>query len=468
LFWEKPEFILIFMKLLYRYILREHIGPFFFGLFVITFILVMDFILEIVNLIIGKGLNAFTILQIFVLNLAWMFALSIPMAVLVAVLMAFGRLSQDNEITAMKSAGVSLYKMLLPPLFASLVIAGGLVWFNNKVLPEANHKERILRSAIHQKRPTLALKENVFIDYIPDYSILIKKVNPKTSELSEITIYDQKERKIPRTIIAQRGNLEFSPDGNTLILHLFDGEIHEVDQNEPNKYRRIAFDKQVIYIADAGNQLVKIESNYRTDREMNSKMMLNQVRDYKNGIKSASQSMSSFLKPVLGEVLFGKNSNPGRIFEQILSSTRKKGIEVAIRRNESILNQLYIEREKINTQKKEMNSLLTEVHKKYSIPVACIVFVLIGIPLGIMAKKGGIAVGLGLSVGFFLLYWAFLIAGEELADRMYISAFAGMWSANIVIGMAGLYILVRSAKEIRFISWEWTKKFIPKRARKLA
>jgi lipopolysaccharide export system permease protein len=119
----------------------------------------------------------------------------------------------------------------------------------------------------------------------------------------------------------------------------------------------------------------------------------------------------------------------------------------------------------MNLRKK--NKFMVEVHKKFSIPFACLVFVIIGAPLGIMAKRGGLAVGSGLSLGFFVLYWAFLIGGEELADRGYISAFVAMWSANILLGAVGVYIIIKSSKETVFISWEWTKKLIPKRFRKL-
>lgn len=143
-----------------------------------------------------------------------------------------------------------------------------------------------------------------------------------------------------------------------------------------------------------------------------------------------------------------------------------KVAEKLIKENQSILNQISSEKQNIKNQKRYENSLLVEVHKKFALAVACVVFILVGAPLGIMAKKGGVAVGLGLSLGFFVLYWAFLIGGEELADRQFISAFWAMWSANILIGGAGIYILIKSAKETKFLSWKWTEKFIPKMYRK--
>jgi lipopolysaccharide export system permease protein len=451
------------MKILYRYIFKEHVGPFFFGLFVIFFVLIMDFILELLNLVIGKGLNAFIILQVFVLNLAWMAALAVPMAVLVSTLMAFGRLSQDNEITALKASGVSLYRVVLPALMASLFVALGMVIFNNQVLPEANHKARLLMADIHQKRPTVNLKENVFIDEIPGYHILIKKVDPRSSDVEGITIYDQKERRLPRTIIAEKGRVEFSPDGNTLIFNLFNGEIHETDEKDPNKYRRVSFDKQIIYIRDVGDKLVRTNSEYRTDREKSANQMLEDIKQMEVSVKTSQAQILKQVKTALSKIFERKKAIPPEAQPPI---KKKEAIEYLIRKNTNLFSQLESEEQNIHSQKRQINSLLVEVHKKYALPAACVVFILVGAPLGIMARKGGMTVGLGLSLGFFVLYWAFLIGGEELADRQLIPAFWAMWSANILIGGVGTYILIKSAKETTFISWKWTQKFIPKKFRK--
>jgi len=461
------------MKILYRYIFREHVGPFFFGLSVIMFILVMDFILEVLNMIIGKGLNAFIILQVFVLNLAWMLALAVPMAVLVSTLMAFGRLSQDNEITALKASGVSLYRLVLPALVASIIISVGMVFFNDRVLPELNHKARLLMTDIHQKRPTWNLKENVFIDEIPGYHILIKKVDPHSSDVRGVTIYDLKNRRIPRTIMAEKGKVEYASDGNTLIFRLFNGEIHETDEQDPQRYHRISFDKQTIYIHNVGSKLIRSQSDYRTDREKTSAQMLAEIKKMEAEVIVSKQKITQTANFAWDKVSTSMNpavhttgSMPkGGMDSKDAAVGKKTHLENLIKENQNILNQILSEKQNIKNKRRYMNSLLVEVHKKYALAVACLVFILVGAPLGIMAKKGGVAVGLGLSLGFFILYWAFLIGGEELADRQLIPAFWAMWSANILIGGAGIYILVKSAKETKFISWKWTEKFVPKRYR---
>ena len=445
------------MKILYQYIIRAHVGPFFFGLAVIMFVLVMDFIIEVLKLIIGKGLNAFTILQLFGLNLAWMLALAIPMAVLVSTLMAFGRLSQDNEIIALRASGVSLYRLILPALIVSIIICVGMVFFNDRVLPELNHKARLLATDIHQKRPTWNLKENVFIDEIPEYHILIRKVDPHSSDVEGVTIYDQKNRRTPRTIIAEKGKVEFTPDGNTLVFKLFNGEVHEADETEPQRYRRISFDRQTIYIHDVGSKLLRSQSDYRTDREKTSTQMLNEVRKLQAEVLASKQKIVKTVNLAWDKMAGTQQSKRPLIEEKAIWDN-------LIKENQNILNQILSEKENVKNKRRYINSLMVEVHKKFALAGACVVFILVGAPLGIMARRGGI-VGVALSLGFFVLYWAFLIGGEELADRQLIPAFLAMWSANILIGGAGIYILIKSARETQLIPRAWARKFVAARFR---
>jgi len=438
------------MRILNTYILKEHLGPFLFGFFVITFVLVMDFVIDIMDLIIDKGLQVWTILEIFGLNLAWILALSLPMAVLVATLMAFGRLSADNEITAIKSSGTSLYTIIAPALVASALVAIGLVLFNNLVLPDFNHRARLLMSDVSKKRPTLTFKAGIFIDEFPGYNILIKKVDERRSQLEGITIYDHRNGQSPTTIAAKRGALEFSPDGEVLRLDLYDGEIHEVDQADPRKYRRVVFRKHTLYIRDVGTKLVRSSSDYRGDREMSASMMHQKIAEIEPEIEGHRQRMNELARKGIDELVSG-NMKPDRF--------------MALKANQATRNRLQAEERAIDHLDRQINSYLVEIHKKFSIPAACIVFVLIGAPLGIMVRRGGIAIGVGLSLGFFMLYWAFLIGGEELADRQIISPFWAMWSPNILIGGIGVYLVRHMVQETTFISWNWTKRLVPKRFR---
>jgi len=140
------------LSILSKYIIREHIGPFFFGFFVITLIFILNLLFRELGKFLSKGLAFSVILEFILLNLAWMIALAVPMAVLIAALMAFGRLSADNEITAIKASGISLYQILPSVIIVSTLLALALIWFNNHILPEFNHRTRLLAMDIARKK----------------------------------------------------------------------------------------------------------------------------------------------------------------------------------------------------------------------------------------------------------------------------------------------------------------------------
>ena len=161
------------MRLVSRYIIKELILPFTYSLMVIVLMLFINFFLRAIDRFLGKGLNIFTILEYLLLNLAWIIALAVPMAVLIATLMAFGRLSEYNEINAMRSSGISFISILRPALLFGLFICLGLTYFNNYVLPEMNFYARLLQGDIHKKRPGLDIEPGHFINSLPDYSMII-------------------------------------------------------------------------------------------------------------------------------------------------------------------------------------------------------------------------------------------------------------------------------------------------------
>src|SRR5512134_1804408 len=154
-----------------RYILRNYLGPFVFSMAVITFVFVMDFILRYIDLFLGKGVKFHIVLQAFTLSLGHMFALIIPMAVLPATLMTYGSMAGENELTAMRACGVSIYRMLLPGLMGAVLLTVGLVMYNNHVLPESNHRLLNLLIDIQRKQPTVELRANRFIDDLQGYTI---------------------------------------------------------------------------------------------------------------------------------------------------------------------------------------------------------------------------------------------------------------------------------------------------------
>jgi lipopolysaccharide export system permease protein len=447
---------------LYRYILRAHIGPFLFSLFTLMFVFLLQFVMKFIDQLVGKGLSMWVIIELIALNLSWMLVLAVPMSVLVAVLMAFGDLSSRNEITAMKANGISIYRMMFPVLIAGMLVGAALAWFNNVVLPESNHRLKALTIDIRRTRPTLTLVDGVFSQEIQGYSILVKKASQKTNDLEGVTIYDYTNPSISVTVTAEQGKISFSPDFRKLIMDLSDGEIHQLDLTNKMGYRVIRFTQHRIAMAVEGFDFERSQASAfsRGDRELGASAMLRVVDSLERARNGLLGDMGELMKNEVDRRLAGTPSGTSTI-HPTGSGVANTALAEARITSAQVATSLF----RVEAVQKQIDQYWVEIHKKFSIPAACVVFVLLGVPLGIMSRRGGFGTAATLSLGFFVLYWACLIGGEKLADRDILEPWLGMWAANIIIGITGIYLTVRSAKETLLINWGWLTRFIPKRWR---
>lgn len=403
--------------------------------------------------LIGKGLSAWVITQLITYNLAWMVVLVVPMAVLVATLMAFGNMSQNNEIAIMKASGISLYRMIFPPFIASIFIAIFLIYFNNKVYPDANHAARLLMEDISRKKPTLSLVPGVFSQDVTYYSILVRDINQTTNELGDITIYDYSNSPKVNIVTASKGKIYFAASQKKLIMDLSNGEIHESDNNEQKSYRRLRFTRHKI--AMNAEQFTFEQSNPggpRGDRELGAPAMMKMVDSLNRITDAYTAELNSRINPSNTH----SNSSGSQSDDNNMLYIK---VKQRIKSQQSIVNEILM---RMEYNHREIDRYSVEIHKKYALPVACIVFVLIGAPLGTMTRKGGIGMASGISLFFFVIYWAFLIGGEKLADRNIISPFIGIWSANFILGLLGVLLLIKTTKEKVTLNFEFASKLIPK------
>ncbi len=449
---------------IYRYILRAHVGPFLFSLFTLMFIFLLQFVMKFIDQLVGKGLSMWVIIELIALNLSWMLVLAVPMSVLVAVLMAFGDLSSRNEITAMRASGISIYRMMFPVLLAGMAVGGALVWFNNVVLPESNHQLKALTVDIRRKRPTLALVDGVFSQEIQGYSILVKRASQKTNDLEGVTIYDYTNPSMSVTVTAERGKISFSPDFRKLIMDLNQGEIHQLDLTNRAGYRTIRFAEHRIAMAVEGFDFERSQASAftRGDRELGAGAMLQVVDSLERARAGLARDMQELLVREVDQRLAGTpiGTAPG------ISASAIGVAGAALSEARITASQVATSLFRIEAVQKQIDQYWVEIHKKYSIPVACVVFVILGVPLGIMSRRGGFGIAASLSLGFFVLYWACLIGGEKLSDRDILEPWLGMWAANILIGITGVYLTVRSAKETLLINWWSLARLVPKRWRR--
>ncbi len=438
--------------ILVRYVLKELIAPFLASLFGITFLFVVDFLVKILDNVLSKGLPASTVMEIFILNLAWMLSLSVPMAVLMASLMAFGRMSGDQEITAVKAAGVSPLSLMRPVLIVSTLLSLLMILFNNWVLPEANHRSVELMSAISRKNPHVFIDAGRLITQFPDVQLWVNRIDPVTGTLYGIQVYEMEKKGAPRIVYADSATMDYVDNGATLMFRLRSGETHIVDADDPDNYFRIRFFSQDLAMKNVDDRLERRSRSYRSDREMPVEMMMDVVyeadraRDsiYEMSLDKRLSTLLSTVGYLAGDTLvpdsIKSNANPDSV--QLRRSLQRVRIqEVASLRSTERL------RARIESEEKRSAQYLVEVHKKFSTSVACFIFVLIGAPLGIMARKGGIGTGIVYSLAFFVIYWICLIGGENLADRLIISPELAMWASNIIIGVFGIFITISMVRD---------------------
>jgi lipopolysaccharide export system permease protein len=449
--------------ILSRYILRAHAGPFIFSIVTLMFIFLLQFVMKFIDQLVGKGLTAWVIIELILLNLSWMLVLAVPMSVLVATLMAFGDLSSRNEVTAMKAGGVSIYRMLLPVLLAGSIVGGIMVWFNNHVLPESNHRLKALTTDIRRKKPTIALVNGVFSQDIPGYSLLVRKISVNGNDLEGVTIYDFSNPTTNVVITAERGTISFSSDYRKILMFLTRGEIHELNLQEMNSYRKIRFTRHRIAMNVEGFDFERSQTSAfsRGDREMGAREMLHVVDSLQLTRQGIERELADNIGKEFTSVASGQWSGtlpwggiPGSSAPQN-ASVRARNLSA------NVTTTLF----RVESLDRQTDQYWVEIHKKYSIPAACIVFVLVGLPLGVMARRGGFGIAATLSLGFFVVYWACLIGGEKLADRAILSPFWGMWIANIIIGVAGLYLTYRIGREAMLIDWSFFQRLVPRRWR---
>jgi len=399
-----------------KYILKEHLKPFIVTIFFLTSILVIDQISRLLDLIIGKGLDLQSVMKLFLLTLPMIVSQTIPMSVLVAVLITFGRFSQDGEIIAMKACGVSINQLIRPLLIAASFIFIAMIYFNSFIMPFTNHKLVVLYRAMSKIKPTAILEAGIMNNEIKGFSIYIEKIESTTSELQNVYILDKREPN-PLLMLGERGYLYYNIARDVISFELYDGEIHKYEKHNDKNFQKIKFKKHIFSFSLKSNDLKEKETN-KGDREMNVFELDNEI----NRLKGKVNDLESKISDLNADSEFNKNKL--KTFESDLNYHRKK-----------------------------LNSSKVEFHKKFVIPFACIIFIFLGVSLGVVTKRGG-KVGLGLSVFVFMFYYVCLLGGEAIAERKFIEPFIAMWAPNVIMSIIAFFLMWFNKKEGNFALFE--------------
>jgi len=381
------------MWTLYRYLLKELLPSFLLGVVGFTFILLTGRILQLTELFVNKGIPLLFILRLLYLLLPSFLVLTIPMATLLSVLITFNRLSSDNEITAFKASGVSLYQMIPPVMVLALGTTLITAVLSISALPVANEASRSLLYQMASSRAQAGVRERVFNDDFEGLVIYVERVTPRTFEWENVFISDSRNAAEVHTIIARDGMVLSDPQRLIVTLRLKEGAIHKLG-DQPSGYQKVDF------------KTYDLRLNLKT------------------GWKDRQAAEKNPADMSLGELA------------EAVRALRSKNADAKIQ--------------------------MVKIHEKFSVPFACLVLGMIGIPLGIQSRAGraGKSMGFAWSIGVLLVYYLLTSARTSLAERGVVLLEVGMWAANGIFLCLGIYLLVKAANESPVLLLVWARKGI--------
>jgi lipopolysaccharide export system permease protein len=367
------------------YILKEIVPIFLIGLMVFTVILLMDKILKLIELVVNRGASLSNILMLFLFISPSFLILTIPIAVLLATLLTFGRLSSDSEITAFKASGMSLYQLFIPiSVFAlcTFLLSNFLVFYG---LPWGNRGFKSTLLLIARSKADIEIKERVFSDTFSGLVVYVDRVPLQGKRMEGVLIYDERDKEKSNTIIAKEGFLIKNGPDQDIILRLITGDIHRYEP-KLQTFQKIKFDTYDLKLEFAKTSKA-IEKKLK-DKEMS-------IDDIQEKIKEVEKT--------------GGNTIPYEV----------------------------------------------EIHKRYAIPFTCIVFALMGVPLGIQPRRSGRSYGFILSILILLAYYISVTVSELLAMRKTMSPLLAGWTPNLLFTSLAIYLFVKAANESPFKPIVW-------------
>ena len=453
------------MGILTRYVIRTHVGPFLFAFTTITGLLFLNAVAQRLEDLTGKGLDWTVIASFMVLSLPHTVALTLPMATLVAVLYAFSELTAHNEFTAMNAGGVRPQRLLLPLLGVGFILAEVMFIFNDQVLPEANHRLKDLLVDLGRKSPTFELREQVVnqmqtSDNLNPVYLTASRIDNVRNQLEQVVIYDSETSGAHRTTYADSGSMAFNPARTDLFLTLHDGVVLETDPTRPGGFRQLYFTKQLVPLRGVGNELERrAGGGDRGDREMTTAMLQDRVDERRSELEDVEFSSRSQARNAVLEALARPPGQDAISIPRPMLAIEDPKLDPMIEQAASAARTATFRTQAIEAS---ISRYQVEIHKKYALAFACVVFVLLGAPLAVLFPQGGLGLVIAASSGIFAISWAGLIGGETLAERGIAPPVVAMWAPNVIFLLLGVWLASRMGREaatMRGDGWDnplWT------------
>lgn len=461
------------MKKIDWFIIKSYIVPFIITFFIAEFVLVIQFLFVYLDDLVGKGVGVGVILDLLFLAFQDAVPMALPLAILLSSIMAMGNLGERNELTAMKSAGLSIFRIMRPLIFVMVIIAGISFYFSNYIWGEAYMKKRILVTDVQNKKLSLVLKDGVFFNEIENYSIRASKVNKETNELTDVLIYEHSPTFRYRKVIrAASGTMGKSSDGHFILLTLYNGQITEVMNTAENVYEeKSVLPHQQVSFKET-TQKIDISSlglNRTTEEDYAQQPHLLPMEQLGSVIDSLRLNFDTIKRTVVN---YYQNSHlVTRVSKQYSYDTikqhpfnfdslslfeQKSIVTNAISRVTNSISYLENRQDEFRNREKYISNVEIEWHRKLTLSLACIILFFVGAPLGAIVKKGGFGIPIAIAILMFLIYYMISISGERLAKSLVLPPYIGMWLSSIVLLPLGIlltYQAVTESKVLDFESW---------------
>lgn len=466
------------MKTIHKLVLKAYLGPMFMTFFIVIFVLMMNFVWRYIDELVGKGLDAGVIIELIMYATVNMIPMGLPLAILLATIMTMGNLGENFELLAMKSAGMSLPRIMQPLTIVVGIISIGSFFIVNNLVPYANKKMLSIIYDIRQQNQALEFQDGLFFNGIDDMSIRVEKQDPTTKLLRGVLIYDNRSSNgNMTTTIADSGYIRLTDDKKYLLVTLYNGETYEQTRNNQwytkSTLRHHKFDRQDGKIPMSGFDFERSDENLFSNNSQTKN-----INELQHAIDSLDTTVGNITTtaytPLLREQIFVRDpdavtppdsiyidrSGMGEIY--VIDSIAKADVRTRSRiwngARQSAKNSRNMFSFDESTSKEALNQLYrskNEWHRKLALPVSIMIFFLVGAPLGAIIRKGGLGTPIVISVIFFVIYYIISISGEKLAKEGTWNSFFGMWISSLILAPIAVYLTYKATNDSALLDIDW-------------
>ncbi|MCD4683485.1 MAG: LptF/LptG family permease [Bacteroidales bacterium] len=466
------------MKKVYLLVIKSYLGPLVMTFFISLFILLMQFLWKYIDDLVGKGLEWYIIAELLFYASSTFVPLALPLAILLSSLMTFGNLGEHYELVALKAAGISLRRIMLPLIIMSIFISGIAFYFSNNVLPIANLKFKSLLYDVREQKLALDIQEGVFYTGIEGFVIRVGKKDKDDQTIRNVMIYDHRSKKGNVNLtVADSGRMELTSDGLNLVFILYNGfnYLEKTDQKnykKTNPYQRTKFREEIRKFNLMDFEMTRtnedlFKSNY-------SMLNLRQLRDAEDSLiaqinekkdKNPASTLNKFnfySKIDSSKYVSFETDKPyiTDLLQEFKDYEKVNIIEEATNRLRRDRQTLQNHKTEIELKKKLVFRHQAEWHRKFTLSFACLVLFFIGAPLGAIIRRGGLGLPVVVSVVFFVLFHIISITGEKSVKSGVIDANIGMWIAPVVLLPLGIFLTIKATTDSPLLDADsWIKMY---------